>query len=39
LAVRITLQRFDATMTDEEADAAIERVLAALRERGAVIRQ
>lgn len=39
LAVRITLQRFDATITDEEADAAIERVLAALRERGAVIRQ
>ncbi|HKE36550.1 MAG TPA: phenylalanine--tRNA ligase subunit beta [Candidatus Baltobacteraceae bacterium] len=39
VAVRITLQRFDATITDEEADAAIERVLAALRERGAVIRQ
>ncbi len=39
VAVRITLQRFDGTITDEEADAAIERVLAALRERGAVIRQ
>ncbi|HZZ00083.1 MAG TPA: phenylalanine--tRNA ligase subunit beta, partial [Candidatus Baltobacteraceae bacterium] len=39
LAVRITLQRFDATITDEEADAAVERVLVALRERGAVIRR
>jgi phenylalanyl-tRNA synthetase beta chain len=39
LAVRITLQRFDTTITDEEADAAIERVLAALREQGAVLRQ
>ncbi|MBV8583970.1 MAG: hypothetical protein JO241_08230, partial [Candidatus Eremiobacteraeota bacterium] len=39
LAVRITLQRFDTTITDEEADAAIERVLVALRDRGAVIRQ
>ncbi|HEY1976636.1 MAG TPA: phenylalanine--tRNA ligase subunit beta [Candidatus Baltobacteraceae bacterium] len=39
LAVRITLQRFDGTITDEEADSAIERVLVALRERGAVIRQ
>lgn len=39
LAVRITLQRFDGTITDEEADAAIDRVLVALRERGAVIRQ
>ncbi len=32
LAVRVTLQRSDATITDEEADAAIERALAALRE-------
>ena len=39
LAVRITLQRFDTTITDEETDAAIERVLVALRDRGAVIRQ
>jgi phenylalanyl-tRNA synthetase beta chain len=39
IAVRITLQRFDATITDEEADAAIGRVLAAMSERGAVIRQ
>jgi len=39
IAVRITLQRFDGTITDEEADAAIERVLAALRERGAFIRR
>jgi phenylalanyl-tRNA synthetase beta chain len=39
LAVRITLQRFDATITDEEADAAIERVLGALAERGAAIRR
>lgn len=39
LAVRITLQRFDATITDEEADAAVERVLEAMRERfGATIR-
>jgi phenylalanyl-tRNA synthetase beta chain len=39
LAVRITLQRFDATITDEEADAAVERVLDAMRERfGATIR-
>jgi phenylalanyl-tRNA synthetase beta chain len=39
LAVRITLQRFDATITDEEADAAIGRVLDAMRERfGATIR-
>lgn len=39
LAVRVTLQRFEATITDEEADAAIARVLDALRERfGAVIR-
>ena len=32
LAVRVTLQRFDATITDEEADAEIERALQALRE-------
>jgi phenylalanyl-tRNA synthetase beta chain len=39
LAVRITLQRYDATITDEEADAAIERALDALRrEIGATIR-
>ncbi|HEY6326245.1 MAG TPA: phenylalanine--tRNA ligase subunit beta [Candidatus Cybelea sp.] len=39
LAVRVTLQRFDATITDEEADAAIAAVLAALGERlGATIR-
>ncbi|MGB6520066.1 MAG: phenylalanine--tRNA ligase subunit beta [Candidatus Cybelea sp.] len=39
LAVRVTLQRFDATITDEEADAAIARVLDVLRERfGAIIR-
>ncbi len=39
LAVRITLQRFDATITDEEADAAIARVLDAVRVRfGATIR-
>ena len=39
LAVRITLQRYDATITDEEADAAIEEVLKKLRERlGATIR-
>lgn len=39
LAVRITLQRYDATITDEEADAAIEDVLKAVRERlGATIR-
>jgi phenylalanyl-tRNA synthetase beta chain len=39
LAVRVTLQRFDATITDEEADAAIARVLDALSERfGATIR-
>jgi phenylalanyl-tRNA synthetase beta chain len=39
LAVRFTLQRFDATITDEEADLAVERVVNALRKRGAVIRQ
>lgn len=39
LALRITLQRRDATITDEEADAVIARVLDALRdELGAVIR-
>ena len=39
LAVRMTLQRFDATITDEEADAAVARVLDALRdELGATIR-
>ena len=39
LAVRVTLQRFDATITDEEADAAIARALDAVRERfGATIR-
>ena len=39
LAVRMTLQRYDATITDEEADAAIARVLDAMRERfGATIR-
>ncbi len=39
LAVRITLQRFDTTITDEEADAAVGRVLDAMRERfGATIR-
>ena len=40
LAVRVTLQRTDATITDEEADTAIARALAALRdELGAVIRE
>ncbi len=39
LAVRFTLQRFDRTITDAEADEAVSRVLAGLRERGAVIRQ
>jgi phenylalanyl-tRNA synthetase beta chain len=39
LAVRITLQRFDATITDQQADDAIARVLEAVRERfGATIR-
>jgi len=39
LAVRVTLQRDDATMTDAEADGAIAAILAALRERfGAAIR-
>jgi phenylalanyl-tRNA synthetase beta chain len=40
LAVRAVLQKFDATITDEEADAAMARVLAALRdELGASIRE
>lgn len=39
LAVRMTLQRFDTTITDEEADAAVARVLETLREKfGAAIR-
>jgi phenylalanyl-tRNA synthetase beta chain len=39
LAVRVTLQRFDATITDEEADAAIARLLEAMRAQfGAEIR-
>ncbi|MGC1381228.1 MAG: phenylalanine--tRNA ligase subunit beta [Candidatus Baltobacteraceae bacterium] len=39
LAVRLTLQRLDATITDEEADTAVARVLAALgNEFGATIR-
>ncbi|HZV77930.1 MAG TPA: phenylalanine--tRNA ligase subunit beta [Candidatus Babeliales bacterium] len=39
LAVRVTLQRYDATITDEEADDAIAGVLEALREQfGATIR-
>ncbi|MBV8345677.1 MAG: phenylalanine--tRNA ligase subunit beta [Candidatus Eremiobacteraeota bacterium] len=39
LAVRVTLQRFDTTITDEEADAAVAAILAALGERfGATIR-
>jgi phenylalanyl-tRNA synthetase beta chain len=39
LAVRIALQRFDATITDEEADEAIARALGALQgELGAAIR-
>jgi phenylalanyl-tRNA synthetase beta chain len=33
LAVRVTLQRYDATITDEEADAAVDRALAELGER------
>jgi phenylalanyl-tRNA synthetase beta chain len=40
LAVRMTLQRFDRTITDEEADAAVARVRDAVRERlGATIRE
>jgi phenylalanyl-tRNA synthetase beta chain len=39
LAVRVTLQRSDATITDEEADAAVAEALEAVRERfGATIR-
>ena len=39
LAVRVTLQRFDATITDQEADAAIAKLLDAVRERfGATLR-
>jgi len=39
LATRVTLQRFDATITDEEADAAVSRLLDALQEEfGAEIR-
>ncbi len=39
LAVRVTLQRFDATITDREADAAIAKLLDAVRERfGAALR-
>jgi len=39
LAVRIVMQRDDATMTDEEADAAVSRILGALRAQlGATIR-
>ena len=40
LAVRATMQRFDTTITDEEADAAMVRAIAALRdELGGTIRQ
>ena len=40
LAVRAIIQRFDATITDEEADAAMQRALAALRDAvGGVIRE
>ena len=40
LAVRAVMQRYDATITDEEADEAMTHVLAALRdELGAVIRE
>jgi phenylalanyl-tRNA synthetase beta chain len=39
LAVRVSLQRFDTTITDEEADAAVEAILAAAAQRlGATIR-
>ncbi|MBV8490425.1 MAG: hypothetical protein JO199_07850, partial [Candidatus Eremiobacteraeota bacterium] len=39
LALRATLARFDATITDEEADGAVERALAVVREElGATIR-
>ncbi|HTZ54115.1 MAG TPA: phenylalanine--tRNA ligase subunit beta [Candidatus Acidoferrum sp.] len=40
IAVRATMQRYDTTITDEEADAAIARAIAALREDlGGTIRQ
>jgi phenylalanyl-tRNA synthetase beta chain len=40
IAVRATMQRFDATITDEEADAAVARAVAAVRdELGGTIRQ
>jgi len=40
VALRVTMQRFDATITDEEADAAIARTVAALRdELGGTIRE
>ena len=40
IAVRATMQRYDATITDEEADAAIVRAIAALRDDlGGTIRQ
>ena len=39
LALRVTMQRFDATITDAEADDAVARALAALGEDlGAAIR-
>jgi phenylalanyl-tRNA synthetase beta chain len=38
LAVRVTMQRADRTITDEEADAAIETALKALQELGASLR-
>ncbi len=40
IAVRATMQRYDATITDEEADAAVARAVAAVRdELGGTIRQ
>jgi len=40
LAIRVTLQKRDATITDEEADVAMQRLLATLRERfGAELRE
>ena len=40
LAVRVTMQRYDGTITDEEADAAQERAIAALNEElGGTIRK
>lgn len=40
LAVRAVIQRYDVTITDEEADAAMQRAIAALRESvGGVIRE